>query len=84
MKKVEKVSPKIDVELDILLLVLFSHGNVPTVLLQFVDLQHPEAVVFHTEGRVYHIRDAVLQHPLERSEQVWIHRLDINQADALI
>ena len=76
--------PVIHIQLDVFLLILLRHGNVPTILLQLVDLQHTEAVVFHAEGGVDHVRDAVLQHPLEGNEEVGVDRLDINQADTLV
>ena len=79
-----KIPPIIDVELDIFLFIRLSHGNVSTVLLQLVNLQHTEAVVLNTEGGVDDVRDAVLQHPLEGGEEVRIHCLDINQTDTLV
>ena len=76
--------PVIHIQLDVFLLILLRHGNVPTILLQLVDLQHTKAVMFHAEGGVDHVRDVVLQHPFKGNEEVGVDRLDINQADALV
>ena len=65
-----QLSPVIHIQLDVFLLILLRHGNVPPILLQLVNLQHTEAIILNTEGGVDDVRDAVLQHPLEGGEEV--------------
>ena len=47
-------------------------------------LDDSKAVMLNTEGGVNDVSDTVLQHPLERGEQVGINCLYIIEADTLV
>ena len=49
-----------------------------------MNLNGTEAIVLDTEGGVYDVRYIVLQHPVQRGEQVRIHCLYVCETNALI
>merc|ERR1719232_143360 len=72
---------KIYIQLHIFFLVLFCDWNVFPILFQLMDLNDSKAVVFHTEGGVNDVCDAVLQHLVERHSEASINVMSMEQGN---
>ncbi|KAI3481094.1 hypothetical protein L1887_56668 [Cichorium endivia] len=71
-------------ELDVLLLVLVRHLDLLSALLELDGDHLAKLVLDRGEGLFDDALDAVVEHPLERTMVVGIHRLEIAQRDLLL
>ena len=68
---------------DVLLLVLFSHTDLGTTLLELDNLLFTELIIFNSEFLINDVGNIVVEHPLERFVVLGIDRLEVSHVDSL-
>jgi hypothetical protein len=70
--------------LDVFLLVLLCHLNLPSTGLQ-VNLDHfSESLLGRRERIINHVRDIILQHPRQSAMQLGVHTLQVGKRNLLL